>query len=132
MRVDETSDQWWKNAVIYCVDVETFLDSDGDGCGDLRGVTQQIDYLSGLGVTCLWLMPFYPSPRRDDGYDISDFYSVDPKLGSLGDFVEFVRPAHDRGMRVVIDLVVNHSSDQHPWSQAARADRDSPYRDYYV
>src|SRR3954452_10232971 len=132
MRVDETSDQWWKNAVIYCVDVETFLDSDGDGCGDLRGVTQQIDYLAGLGVTCLWLMPFYPSPRKDDGYDITDYYGVDPRFGTLGDFVELVRTAADRGIRVILDLVVNHTSDEHPWFTESRSSTDNPRRDWYV
>src|SRR5918997_5513591 len=116
-----TSDLWWKNAVVYCLDVETFLDSDGDGCGDFKGLTARIDYLAGIGVTCLWLMPFFPSPDRDDGYDIVDFYAVDPKLGSLGDLVEVIRTARDRGMRVIADLVVNHTSDKHPWFRAARA-----------
>ena len=132
MRIDYTADLWWKNAVFYCLDVETFMDGDGDGCGDFAGLTHQIDYLANLGVTCLWLMPFYPTPNRDDGYDISDYFGVDPRLGTLGDFVEFVRTAHDRGMRVIIDLVANHTSDQHPWFQAARADPKSRYRDYYV
>ena len=121
MRLTQTSDLWWKNAVVYCLDVETFLDCDGDGCGDFRGLTEQIDYLAGSGVTCLWLMPFYPSPDRDDGYDITDFYGVDPRLGTLGDFVELVRTARDRGIRVIADLVVNHTSDQHPWFQEARS-----------
>jgi maltose alpha-D-glucosyltransferase/alpha-amylase len=132
MRLKRTSDLWWKNAVIYCLDVEIFLDSDGDGVGDLGGLIRQIDYLAGLGVTCLWLMPFYPSPNRDDGYDVSDYYGVDERLGSLGEFVELVRTASDRGMKVILDLVVNHTSDQHPWFQAARADPKSPYRSYYV
>jgi len=127
-----TGDVWWKNAVVYCLDVETFLDSDGDGVGDLAGLGQRLDYLAGLGVSCVWLMPFYASPRRDDGYDISDFYAVDPRLGTHGDLVEVVRIARDRGIRVIADLVVNHTSDAHPWFQAARADRDSPYRDFYV
>ena len=82
------SDVWWKNAIVYCLDVETYMDSNGDGVGDFRGLTERIDYLAGLGVTCIWLMPFYPSPNRDDGYDITDFYNVDPRLGTLGDFVE--------------------------------------------
>lgn len=125
------SDLWWKNAVIYCIDVETFMDSDGDGVGDFRGLTQRIPYLAGLGVTCLWLLPFYPSPRRDDGYDVSDYYSIDPQMGTLGHFVEFVRTARDQGIRVVVDLVVNHTSEEHPWFQAARS-RDSSYRDWYV
>jgi trehalose synthase len=132
VRLDYTSDLWWKNAIVYCLDVETFLDTDGDGVGDFRGLIRQIDYLAGLGVTCLWLMPFYPSPNRDDGYDITDYYGVDPRLGNLGEFVELVRTANDRGIKVIVDLVVNHTSDEHPWFEAARADRDSPYRDYYV
>jgi trehalose synthase len=131
VRAKATSDLWWKNAVVYCLDVETFLDSDGDGCGDLSGLTDRLDYLGGLGVTCLWLMPFYPSRQRDDGYDITDFYGVDGRLGTPGDFVEMIRTAGDRGIRVVADLVVNHTSDQHPWFQAGR-DRGSPFHDFYV
>jgi trehalose synthase len=127
-----TSDLWWKNAVVYCLDVETFLDSDGDGCGDLAGLTERIDYLAGLGVSCLWLMPFYPSRQRDDGYDITDFYGVDRRLGTPGDLTELIRTASDRGIRVIADLVVNHTSDRHDWFRAARADRSSPYRDFYV
>ncbi len=132
MDISQTSDVWWKNAIFYCLDVETFQDGNGDGIGDFVGLTQRIDYLASLGVTCLWLMPFYPSPNRDDGYDITDYYAVDQRLGSLGDFVEFVRTARDRGIRVIADLVVNHTSKEHPWFQAARASRDSPYRDWYV
>jgi trehalose synthase len=127
-----TSDLWWKNAIVYCLDVETFLDGDGDGTGDLVGLTERIDYLAGIGISCLWLMPFQPSPNRDDGYDITDYYGVDPRLGSLGDFVAMIRTAKDRGMRVIIDLVVNHTSDRHPWFRAARSSPDSPFRDYYV
>ncbi|WP_092201519.1 alpha-amylase family protein [Blastococcus tunisiensis] len=126
------SDQWWKNAVVYCVDVSRFMDSNGDGVGDFRGLTQRLPYLSGLGVTCLWLLPFYPSPGRDDGYDVSDYYAVDPRLGSLGEFVEFVRTARGLGIRVVTDLVVNHTSSDHPWFRDARRSRDSTYRDWYV
>ena len=132
MRITDTSDLWWKNAVVYCLDVETFLDWNGDGCGDLPGLAQRIDYLADLGVTCLWLMPFYPTPERDDGYDITDFYGVDPRLGHHGDLVEVIRTARDRGIRVIADLVVNHTSDKHPWFRSARASRTSPYRDYYV
>ena len=128
----ETSDLWWKNAVIYCLDVETFLDWDGDGIGDLRGLTERLDYLAGIGVSCIWLMPFQPSPNRDDGYDIVDFYGVDERLGSLGDFVALIRTAKDRGMRVIIDLVVNHTSDKHPWFRDARSSPESRFRDYYV
>jgi len=127
-----TSDLWWKNAIVYCLDVETFLDADGDACGDLTGLTDRLDYLAGIGVTCLWLMPFQPSRQRDDGYDITNFYGVDPRLGTPGDLTEMVRTARDRGIRVIADLVMNHTSDHHPWFQAARADRDSPYRGYYV
>jgi maltose alpha-D-glucosyltransferase/alpha-amylase len=127
-----TSDQWWKNGVVYCLDVETYLDWDDDGCGDLAGLTERIDYLAGIGVTVLWLMPFQPSPDRDDGYDITDFYGVDPRLGTLGQFVELVRTAHARGLRVIIDLVVNHTSDEHPWFVDARSSRRSPRRDWYV
>jgi maltose alpha-D-glucosyltransferase / alpha-amylase len=125
-------DLWWKNAVVYCVDVELFADSDGDGVGDFPGLLSRIDYLAGLGVTCIWLMPFYPTPNKDNGYDISDFYGVDPRLGTLGDLVEFLRAARERGIRVIADLVVNHTSDRHPWFQSARADERSPWRDFYV
>ena len=97
------------------------MDSNGDGVGDFEGLMRRLDYLAGLGVTCLWLMPFQTSPRRDDGYDISDYYSVDPRFGTLGDFVDFTHEAKQRGIRVIIDLVVNHTSDQHPWFQEARA-----------
>lgn len=132
MRITDTSDLWWKNAVIYCLDVETFMDWDGDGVGDFQGLCQRIDHLAELGVTCLWLMPFYPTADRDDGYDITDHYGVDPRLGTHGDLVELIRTARDRGMRVIADLVVNHTSDRHPWFQAARRSTDNPYRDYYV
>jgi trehalose synthase len=131
-RIARTSDLWWKNAVIYCLDVETFFDSDGDGVGDLEGLTSRMDYLAELGITCLWLMPFYPTPDRDDGYDVTDLYGVDGRLGSHGDLVELVRAARDRGIRVIADLVVNHTSDQHPWFKAARRSKNNPYRDYYV
>ncbi|HYI23132.1 MAG TPA: alpha-amylase family protein [Candidatus Limnocylindrales bacterium] len=126
-----TADLWWKNAIIYCVDVDSFLDLDGDGVGDLPGLTQKIDYLAGIGVSCLWLQPFYPSPDRDNGYDITDYYGVDPRYGNLGHVVELIRSADERGMRVIADLVVNHTSVDHPWFQAA-GDRNSPYHDYYV
>jgi trehalose synthase len=127
-----TSDLWWKNAVVYCLDVETFQDSDGDGVGDFRGLTERVDHIAGLGASCVWLMPFYPTPDLDDGYDVTDYTAVDPRLGDLGDFVDFVRTAGDRGLRVIADFVVNHTSDRHPWFQAARSDRASRYRDFYV
>jgi trehalose synthase len=127
-----TSDLWWKNAVFYCLDVETFLDADGDGCGDLRGLCDRLDYLAGLGIGCVWLMPFMPSRQRDDGYDITDFYGVDPRLGTHGDMVEVIRTARDRGMRVIADLVVNHTSDHHPWFRDARRGPASPFHEFYV
>ena len=125
-------DLWYKNAVIYCLNVETFLDSNGDGVGDFVGLTDRLPYLAGLGVTCLWLLPFFPSPNLDDGYDVSDYYGVHPRTGTFGDFVEFMNHARQLGLRVIVDLVVNHTSDRHPWYRAARKDPDSPYREYYV
>jgi maltose alpha-D-glucosyltransferase / alpha-amylase len=125
-------DLWYKNAIIYCLDVETYMDASGDGVGDLEGLTRRLDYLAGLGVTCLWLLPFYPSPNRDNGYDVTDYYGVHPKHGTPGDFVEFMNHATQRGMRVIVDLVVNHTSDQHPWFKSARRDPDSPYRGWYL
>ncbi|MBA3599108.1 MAG: alpha-amylase family protein [Methylibium sp.] len=126
------AEPWYKNAVLYCLDVKTFADGNGDGIGDFIGLAAKLDYLAGLNVDCIWLQPFFPSPMRDNGYDITDYYSVDPRLGTLGDFVEFSRRAQENGMRVMIDLVVNHTSIDHPWFQAARSDAQSPYRDYYV
>ena len=132
MRITDTSDLWFKNAVVYCLDVKRYADSNGDGWGDFQGLSRKVDYLADLGVTCIWLMPFYASPLQDDGYDISDFYAVDPRLGTLGDVVEFLRTAHDRGMRVIVDLVPNHTSVQHPWFQSARKGPGSKYHDWYV
>ncbi|HYY82205.1 MAG TPA: alpha-amylase family protein [Actinomycetes bacterium] len=132
MRTEATSDLWWKNAVVYCVDVKTFQDSGGDGIGDLDGLGDRLDYLAGLGVTCLWLLPIMPSPWRDNGYDVTDYFDVDRRLGTLADVVELLRAARERGIRVLTDLVVNHTSDEHPWFRAARSSRDNPYRDYYV
>jgi maltose alpha-D-glucosyltransferase / alpha-amylase len=125
-------DLWYKDAVIYCLDVDRFQDSNGDGIGDFRGLKDRLSYIAGLGFTCVWLLPFYPSPNRDNGYDVSDYYAVHPELGTLGDFVEFMHLARERGLRVIVDLVVNHTSRDHPWFQQARSDPDSPYRDYYV
>ncbi|MDY6782120.1 MAG: alpha-amylase family protein [Cyanobacteriota bacterium] len=125
-------DLWYKNAVLYCLDVETYMDSNGDGVGDFPGLTQRLDYISGLGISCIWLLPFYPSPNRDNGYDVKDYYNVDPRLGTLGDFVEFTRQANERGIRVIVDLVINHTSTEHSWFQAACKNRNSKYRDFYV
>jgi trehalose synthase len=121
-----TSEVWWKNAIVYCLDAETFTSA------GLDGLIDRIDHVAELGATCLWLMPFYPTPNCDDGYDITDYLGVDPRLGDLGDVPEVIRHARDRGLRVIADLVVNHTSDRHPWFQAARADPESPYRRYYV
>jgi maltose alpha-D-glucosyltransferase/alpha-amylase len=125
-------DLWYKHAVIYCLNIETFLDSTGDGVGDFVGLADRLDYLAGLGVTCLWLMPFYPSPNRDDGYDVSDYYGVHARTGTFGHFVEFMNQARQLGLRVIVDLVINHTSDQHPWFKQARKDPKSRYRDWYV
>jgi len=123
---------WYKDAVFYEVPVKAFYDADGNGVGDFAGLTQKLDYIHDLGVDCLWILPMYPSPLKDDGYDIADFYGIHPSYGTVEDFQKFMDAAHDRGLRVIADLVMNHTSDQHPWFQAARADRRSPYRDYYV
>ena len=123
---------WYQDAVFYELDVKTFQDSNGDGTGDFPGLTRRLPYLAGLGVTCIWLRPFYPSPLKDDGYDVTDYYAIDPRLGTFGDFVDFLRHARELGLRVITDLVLNHTSDQHPWFQAARHDPDSRYRDWYI
>ena len=126
------SDRWYQKAVIYCLDIDTYADSNGDGIGDIRGLIGRLDYLARLGVTCLWLNPIHPSPDRDDGYDVEDFYNVHPRLGNLGDFAELLHQAGNLGIKVIIDLVVNHTSDQHPWFQSARSSPDSPYRDWFI
>lgn len=125
-------DLWYRNAVVYCLDVEKYLDANGDGVGDFEGLSRRLDYLAGLGVTCVWLQPFYPSPNRDNGYDVADFYGVHRKHGSLGDFAEFMNHAEALGLRVIADLVVNHTSREHPWFQAARSDPGSRFCDWYV
>ena len=125
--------QWYKDAILYELHVRAFADSNGDGIGDFPGLTSKLDYLRDLGVTALWLLPFYPSPLRDDGYDIADFYRVHPSYGTLKDFKRFLAAAHERGLRVITELVINHTSDQHPWFQRARREKPgSTYRDYYV
>jgi maltose alpha-D-glucosyltransferase / alpha-amylase len=123
---------WYKDAVIYQLHVRTFCDSNGDGIGDFAGLTQRLDYLQELGITAIWLLPFYPSPLRDDGYDIADYTSVNPSYGSLDDFKTFLAEAHSRGIRVVIEMVLNHTSDQHQWFKEARSSRENPKRDWYV
>ena len=134
MQLSEASDRfWYKNAIIYEVHVRAFADSNADGIGDFRGLTQHLDYLHDLGVTAIWVLPFYPSPLKDDGYDIADYYSINPIYGTLNDFKTFLREAHHRGLRVITELVINHTSDQHPWFQRSRrAKPGSPWRDFYV
>jgi maltose alpha-D-glucosyltransferase/alpha-amylase len=124
--------QWYKRAVFYEVLIRGFYDSTGDGTGDIRGLTQKLDYLEWLGIDCIWLLPIYQSPLRDGGYDISDYLTVLPEFGDIGDFVLLVEEAHRRGIRIVADMVMNHTSDQHPWFQASRSDPDGPYGDFYV
>jgi maltose alpha-D-glucosyltransferase/alpha-amylase len=126
------SPEWYKNAIMYGLDVGTYMDSDGDGVGDFQGLRSRLDYIASLGVTCLWILPCFPTPNKDNGYDIVDYYNVDRRLGTLGDFVAFMNDATSRGLHVMLDLVVHHSSNQHPWFQESRAERDSPKRDYYV
>ncbi|HEX4682161.1 MAG TPA: alpha-amylase family protein [Gemmatimonadaceae bacterium] len=125
-------DLWYKNAVIYALNIDSFMDGNGDGCGDFEGLMRRLDYLESLGVDALWIGPFQASPNRDDGYDIADYYSVDKRFGSNGDFVEFMQRAKSRGLRVLIDLVVNHTSDKHHWFEEARQGDDAPKHDWYV
>jgi maltose alpha-D-glucosyltransferase / alpha-amylase len=123
---------WYKDAIIYQVHVRTFYDSNGDGIGDFPGLEQKLDYLQELGTNAIWLMPFFPSPLRDDGYDIADYYSVHSSYGTLDDFRKFLKAAHERGIRVIIEMVLNHTSEQHPWFQESRSSQDNPRRDWYV
>ena len=123
---------WYKNAVIYAVDVHRFNDADGDGRGDFIGLTDKLGYLADLGVTCLWLLPFYPTPGRDNGYDVSGYLQVDPRLGTFDEFVSFLEAAGEHSLRVIVDLVVDHTSNEHPWFQAARRNPHSHFHDYYV
>lgn len=125
-------DLWYKTATIYSLNVGAYMDGNGDGVGDFRGLTARLEYIAELGANCLWLLPFFPSPQLDYGFDVTDYYNVALEYGTLGDFVEFSREARLRGLRLIIDLPLNHTSDQHPWFQAARADPTSPFRDYYV
>jgi maltose alpha-D-glucosyltransferase / alpha-amylase len=129
--VKDTRD-WYKDAVFYEVPVKAFADSDGDGVGDFRGLTDKLDYLVELGIDCVWLLPMYPSPLRDDGYDIADYVAIHPSYGTMDDFRAFLQGAHQRGIRVLTELVLNHTSDQHPWFVESRSSRDNPKRDYYV
>ncbi|HVB58757.1 MAG TPA: maltose alpha-D-glucosyltransferase [Candidatus Acidoferrales bacterium] len=129
---DPVQSLWYKDAIIYQLHVRTFSDSNNDGIGDFPGLMQKLDYLQDLGIDALWLMPFFPSPLRDDGYDIADYTSVHPNYGSIEDFKGFLKAAHSRGIRIIIELVLNHTSDQHAWFQEARSSRNNPKRDWYV
>src|ERR1700726_2409633 len=124
--------RWYRSGAFYSVDVGLFLDSNNDGVGDFPGLASRLDYLARLGVTTVWLNPIHPSPRRDGGYDITDYYGVHPRFGSMGDFATLLHEAGERGIRIMLDFVVNHTSDQHPWFQSARSAPNSPYRDWYV
>ncbi|MBA2519090.1 MAG: maltose alpha-D-glucosyltransferase [Chloroflexia bacterium] len=128
----ESDDLWYKDAIFYEAPVKSFFDANNDGIGDFRGMTEKLDYIRDLGVDCIWLLPMYPSPQRDDGYDIADFLGINPDFGTLSDFQDLLDAAHERGLRVIADLVMNHTSDQHEWFQEARRDPDSPKRQYYV
>ena len=125
-------DEWWKGAVVYQIYPRSFKDSNGDGFGDLEGIRSKLDYLKALGVDVLWLSPIYASPQADNGYDIADYYDIDPMFGTLSDFDRLLEGVHERGMRLVTDLVVNHSSDEHPWFVESRSSRDNPKRDWYI
>ncbi len=129
---DSTDELWYKNSVIYTLDVEVFKDSDGDGTGDFNGLTSKLGYIDSMGANVIWIAPFQPTPNKDDGYDITDFYSIDPRLGTLSDFDRFIQAANAKKIKVIMDLVANHTSDQHPWFQQARANPNSPYRSWYV
>ena len=123
---------WWKEAVIYQIYPRSFMDSNGDGIGDLKGITSRLDYLKYLGVDVIWLSPVYKSPNDDNGYDISDYRDIMDEFGTMEDFDEMLAEAHKRGIRIVMDLVVNHTSDEHKWFMESRKSKDNPYRDYYI
>lgn len=125
-------DAWQKNAIIYQIYPKSFQDSNGDGIGDLNGVRQRIPYLKQLGITAVWLNPIYQSPGIDNGYDVSDYYKIDPVMGTMADFEALVTDLHQAGIKLIMDFVLNHTSDQHPWFKAAVSDPASPYRDYYI
>lgn len=127
-----SSSAWWRSAVIYQIYPRSFMDSTGDGIGDLPGILQQLDYVASLGVDAVWISPFFKSPMKDFGYDISDYRDVDPIFGTLDDFKDILHAAHDRGLKVLIDQVWNHTSDQHPWFEESRLSRDNPKADWYV
>lgn len=131
MKLSTINRQWWKEGVVYQIYPRSFQDSNGDGIGDLRGIIQRLDYIASLGIDIVWLNPIYQSPNYDNGYDISDYRNIMDDFGTMRDFEEMLEGFHQRGIKVVMDLVVNHSSSEHEWFKASRASRDNPYRDYY-
>ena len=128
----QAADNWWTHAVIYEIYPRSFADTNGDGIGDLNGITQHLDYLKALGVDAIWITPFYPSPQVDFGYDISDYVAIDPQYGTMADFDRLLAEARKRNIRVIIDLVLNHTSDQHKWFLESRSSRTNPKADWYV
>ncbi|MEZ0292884.1 MAG: alpha-amylase family glycosyl hydrolase, partial [Solirubrobacteraceae bacterium] len=128
----EAEPLWFKTAVFYEIHTRAFFDANGDGSGDFRGLIEKLDYLQWLGVDCIWMLPFYASPLRDGGYDIADFFTIQPDYGTVDDVRDFIEASHQRGMRVIADLVMNHTSSDHPWFQESRSSADDPKRDWYV
>ena len=128
----ETDIPWYRDAIFYEVPVRSFYDANNDGIGDFKGMSEKLDYIKSIGVDCIWVLPFYQSPLKDDGYDISDFYSINPDYGTMEDFENLITEAHKRGLRVIADLVLNHVSDQHPWFQEAASSRDNPKRNWFI
>ena len=126
------SKKWWQNAVVYQVYPRSYQDSNGDGVGDLAGLTQRLPYIKRLGADVIWLNPIYQSPDKDNGYDISDYQAIQPVYGSMADFDQMLATAHQTGLKILMDLVVNHTSDQHKWFQESRQSKDNPYADYYI
>ena len=131
-RAKEQQKSWWKNAVVYQIYPKSFQDSDGDGVGDIRGIIGRLDYLEELGIDAVWISPMYRSPQNDNGYDISDYQDIDPMFGTLADMDELIAQAGKRNIRIIMDLVLNHTSDEHPWFLEAKKGKDNPYHDYYV
>lgn len=129
---EDNSKPWYIDAIFYEVNVRSFFDSNADGIGDFKGLSSKLEYIKQLGVNCIWLLPFYPSPLRDGGYDITNFYDIHPDYGNINDFYEFIRKAHENGLRVICDLVLNHTSDQHPWFQESRSQSVTPKRNWFV
>ena len=124
--------KWWKEAVVYQIYPRSFMDSNGDGIGDIQGIISKLDYLKELGIDCLWICPIYASPNDDNGYDISNYQGIMHEFGTMADFDQLLKEVHDRGMKLIMDLVINHTSDEHPWFIESRSSKNNPYRDYYI